>query len=304
MTDALTMVVMAAGMGSRYGGLKQVEGFGPHGETLLEYSLFDARLAGFRNVVFVIRRDIEAAFRERVVSRLDAHFHCTCVFQELDALPAPYTPPQDRTKPWGTGHAVLVAREAVKTPFAVINADDFYGRDAFARLAGFLRQRTADEPTYALAGFRLDKTLSASGGVARGVCEADGDGRLLRITEHMDIHRSPDGGLTGNVEGSVVALPGDSLVSMNLWGFTPAFFDSLSAQFTDFLAASGGEMKREFYLPAAVDADIQAGRATATVLPVGSQWFGVTYPEDRETVARAILSTVAAGEYPSPLFGR
>ncbi len=302
MTNTLTLVVMAAGMGSRYGGLKQLEGFGPGGETLLEYSLHDALNAGFTRAVFIIRKDIEVLFREKVIARFEHKVACECVFQELDKLPAGHTPPDGRQKPWGTGHAVLMAIAAVSGPFAVINADDFYGRQAFEQLAGFLKERTNDEARYALCGYRLRNTLSEHGTVSRGICAAHADGRLASVTEHTKIALEADRRIVSSRESGDELLTGEEFVSMNLWGFTPELFSSLQEQFEAFLQERGGELKSEFYLPFAVDADLQAGRASADLLPTESKWFGVTYPEDRERVQQAVQGMVTAGEYPASLW--
>lgn len=290
-------------MGSRYGGLKQMDGIGPGGQTLLEYSLYDARKAGFTHAVFIIRKDLEATFREVVLARFENVLPCTCVYQELDALPEGFTPPEGRTKPWGTGHAVLMAKDAVQGPFAVINADDFYGREAFADLANFLKDRDCAQAAYALCGYRLHRTVSAHGSVSRGLCLSAEDGRLLSVTEHTQIERQVGGQLISQQVDGPVPLSGDELVSMNLWGFTPPLFAQLESRFREFLEARGTELKSEFYLPFAVDEALQKGEASAIVLPTESQWFGVTYPDDRPIVSQAIQRLVDDGTYPGKLWG-
>ncbi len=288
---SLTLVVLAAGMGSRYGGLKQIDPVGPHGETVLDYAVFDALRAGFTRVVFVIRRDFEALFREQIGARYAGRIAVDYVFQSLDALPAGFTPPAGREKPWGTGHAVWCARDALAGNFAVINADDFYGADSFAQLAGFLRG--ARGGAFAMVGFRLANTLSEHGVVSRGVSRADADGTLREITEHT--------GIAPAEVGAGKKFSGEEIVSMNCWGFTPALFAGLDAQFRGFLAARGQEPKSEFYLPAAVSTMIARGEAAVRVLPTASTWFGVTYREDKPRVTAAIADLVARGLYPAQL---
>lgn len=288
---SITLVVLAAGMGSRYGGLKQVDPVGPAGETVLDYAVFDAIRAGFDRVVFVIRRDFEALFRERVGARYQGRIAVDYVFQSLDALPAGHRPPEGREKPWGTGHAVWCAREAVRGNFAVINADDFYGADSFRQLGQFLA--TARGASFAMVGFRLANTLSEHGTVARGVCRSGAGGALVSITEQT--------GIAAADVGPGRTYSGEEIVSMNCWAFTPALFDGLDAQFRSFLEREGGQLKSEFYLPAAVSALVAAGTATVTVLPTRSSWFGVTYRDDKPRVTAAIAALVTSGEYPADL---
>lgn len=291
----IALVVLAAGMGSRYGGLKQLDGVGPSGETILDYAIFDAVRAGFTRVVFVIRRDFETEFRTQIGAKYTGQLRVDYVFQSLDALPEGFSTPAGRTKPWGTGHAVWCAREALDCPFAVINADDFYGRDSFARLGEFLRgvSPNAAPASFAMVGFRMDKTLSENGAVSRGVCGVSADGRLTSVTERTGIQRHEVG--TGR------EFSGEEIVSMNCWGFTPALFPLLDAQLREFLRANGTQEKAEFYLPAAVSAMIAAGQATVQVLPTQSTWFGVTYREDKPHVTAAIGALIASGEYPASL---
>jgi len=296
---APTLLVLAAGMGSRYGGLKQIDPVGPAGETMLDYAVFDARRAGFGRVVFVIRRDFEELFRTKIGARYAGRLAVDYVFQSLDALPAGFAVPDGREKPWGTGHAVWCAREAVRENFAVINADDFYGADSFAQLAGFLAEaRRVARATgrFAMVGFRLANTLSEHGAVSRGVCVADKAGALRSITEHTGILASEVG------EASGKKYSGDEIVSMNCWGFTPALFGALDVQLREFLQTRGGDARTEFYLPAAVSEQIARGHADVRVLPTASAWFGVTYREDKPRVAAAIAELVRGGVYPENLW--
>jgi NDP-sugar pyrophosphorylase family protein len=286
-----TLLVLAAGLGSRYGGLKQIDPVGPAGETVLDYAVFDAARAGFGRVLFVIRRELEAEFRSAVAAKYAGRIAVDFVFQSLDRLPEGFTVPAGREKPWGTGHAVWCAASALSGPFAVINADDFYGASAFARLAAFLGQ--ASGPSYAMVGFRLANTLSENGTVSRGVCAEQG-GRLDAITEVKAIARSdvgPGGRFSGN-----------EIVSMNFWGFTPAIFDGLDEGLRAFLTQAIDDPKAEFYLPAAVSALIAKGSAAVHLLPSEDSWFGITYKEDRPQVAAAVAALVARGVYPAPLF--
>ena len=289
---SLTLVVLAAGMGSRYGGLKQIDPVGPGGETVLDYAVFDALRAGFTRVVFVIRRDFEVIFREKIGARYAGRADVDYVFQSLEALPPGFTPPAGREKPWGTGHAVWCARAALGENFAVINADDFYGADSFAQLARFLAPARGGD--FAMVGFRLANTLSEHGVVSRGVTAAGPDQALHSIVEHT--------GIAPEEVGPGRKFSGEEIVSMNCWGFTPALFAGLDPQFREFLAARGGEPKSEFYLPAAVSAMIGRGGAQVRVLPTASTWFGVTYREDKPRVQAAIAGLVQAGLYPEKLW--
>ena len=288
------LLVLAAGMGSRYGGLKQLDPVGPSGETILDYSVHDALRAGFARVVFVIRRDFEALFREKIGAKYAGRIPVDYVFQSLDALPPGFTPPAGREKPWGTGHATWCARNAIREPFAVINADDFYGADSFNRLAAFLRTARPDEA--ALAGFELARTLSENGAVSRGVCDVS-DGSLRSVTEHTGI-------LPADV-GPGRPLSPTTMVSMNCWGFTPAIFPLLDARFRAFLETTPPEAlaaKAEFYLPASISSLIAEARLRVRVLPTASDWFGVTYREDRPQVVAALAALIASGAYPAKLF--
>lgn len=294
-----SLVVLAAGIGRRYGGLKQMEPVGPSGEFIIDYSVFDAVRAGFEKVVFVIRRDIEAAFRETLGSRLEPHVSVSYVFQELSDLPAGFSLPPQREKPWGTAHALLACAQSVDGPFAVINADDFYGRESYAMLARFLDDTAEDSARYAMVGFRLLHTLSDHGHVARGICTVDAEGDLDTIVERTRIVKKTDGAWCEEQ-----ALTGDELVSMNLWGFKPSVFGALSMQFAEFLQAHGGDPNAEFFIPSVVNTLMGDGRVTVRVLTTGSRWFGVTYKPERAVVEAAIGRMVAAGEYPVNLWGR
>lgn len=298
-----TLVVLAAGMGSRYGGLKQMDPMGPHGETVLDYSVFDAIRAGFGKVVFVIREDFAEAFQQGVGSRFAERIEVAYAFQKLDDIPAGFDVPAGREKPWGTSHAVRAARHVVGEHFAVINADDFYGRDAYATAAKFfasLPEGTVDE--MAMVGYPLTNTLSDHGHVNRGICQIDGKGNLASVEEILQIEREADGVVRGSqVGGERITIADDSLVSMNFWAFGPAFFERLETAFTDFLRESGNQLRSECYIPSVVDQLIRRDKAECPVLGTTSQWFGVTYPEDKPHVVASIAKLIDAGEYPSPL---
>ena len=296
-----TVVILAAGMGSRYGGLKQVDPVGASGETIMDYSVFDALRAGFGRIVFVIRREFEDVFRTTIGAKYAGAAEIDYAFQSVDDLPDGFTVPPDREKPWGTAHAIRAARGVVDTPFAAINADDFYGRDAFQRLADFLRDGAA-KPRFAMVGYRLDQTLSENGSVARGVCRVDADGRLQNVVEMTKIVRVPGGAENREQPDAPVALTGAERVSMNLWGFTPELFTALEARFPVWLAANAGNPKAEWYIPFVIDDMIREGAAEVSVLPTESAWFGVTYREDKPLVVEAVRRLVEAGEYPSRLW--
>lgn len=297
----MTLVIMAAGMGSRYGGIKQIDPMGPNGEIILDYSVRDAAESGFDRVVFIIRRDIEAAFREVVGRRFEGKITVDYAFQELEDLPEGFTVPPGRTKPWGTGHAILCCRALVSEPFVVINADDFYGAQAFREGARGLGQLGNNASSAFLVGYRLVNTLSPHGYVTRGVCEESG-GRLSRVTERMQIGRGESGHPEYQEDGRSVPLKGDELVSMNFWGFSPSLFAALQEEFRGFLGDSAGEMKSEFLIPSVVDTLISSGRMTVKVHRTDASWFGVTYPEDKSAVKAALASLVERGVYPSPLW--
>jgi hypothetical protein len=295
-----TLLVLAAGMGSRYGGLKQIDPVGPAGETIIDYSIYDALRAGFGKLVFVIRKDIEQQFREIVGARFEKHAPVEYVFQELDKLPAPYTLPAGRTKPWGTTHAILMADGIIKENFAAINADDFYGQEAYQVLAKHL---TSGTPDYAMVGFILKNTLSPNGTVARGVSRVDANNYLTNIVEMMKIEPDGSGAKNTEADGKITKLTGDEAVSMNFWGFTPALFPQLKVEFEKFLKKAGGEQKSECYIPATVGDLVTSGQAKCKVLRSSDSWFGVTYREDRPQVVESICQLVAQGKYPEKLWG-
>jgi hypothetical protein len=302
---ALTLLVLAAGMGSRYGGLKQLDPVGPAGETLLDYSVYDARRAGFERVVFVIRRAFEAEFRQRVGAAYGQVLDVAYVYQELDNLPAGFSPAPARVKPWGTGHAIWCARDEVRTPFAAINADDFYGAAAYQALADFFsRPQPSDHgpARFAMVGYRLGQTLSEHGRVSRGVCAIDGAGRLDTVREFTGIENAPPGARHTAADGTVTDFSGREIVSMNFWGLTPAVFPLLEQGLRGFLLARGGEETAEFYIPTAMTGLIEQESANVTVLPTDSRWFGVTYREDKPTVVAALQGLVAASVYPASLW--
>jgi len=294
-----TLLILAAGLGSRYGGLKQMNPVGPGGETIMDYSIYDALRAGFGKLVFVIRRDLEAPFKETIGARFEKRLPVEYVFQELEQLPLGFSVPVNRTKPWGTGQAILTAAAVVQEPFAAINADDFYGAHSFRALAEHLRSGGHD---YAMVGFVLRNTLSEFGNVARGACRVDAAGFLQTVTELTQIE--PDGAAARYTDGQgmVHPLSGDETVSMNLWGFTPAVFGQLREQFTAFLQTHSGNEKAEFYIPSVVNALIHAGQARCRVLRTKDSWFGVTYRADRPRVIASVRALVARGDYPESLW--
>ena len=297
-----TLVVLAAGMGPRYGGLKQVDPVGPSGEAILDYSVFDAIRGGFGKVVFVIRRDIEEVFKREVGSKYEGMAEIGYCFQDINDLPAPYRVPEGRSKPWGTAHAVRAAREVVKGPFAAINADDFYGRDAFAKLGAYLAD--AKPMQFAMVGYRLGLTLSENGSVARGVCKVTADGMLAGVTEMTKIVRDGDGAVNQENPSTPVRLSLDDRVSMNLWGFTAGFLDELERRFPTWLEKNVNREKSEWYVPFVVDELVHEGKASCKVLPTDSSWFGITYRDDKPQVVAAIAKLVDAGEYPAKLLAR
>jgi dTDP-glucose pyrophosphorylase len=298
-----TLLVLAAGMGSRYGGLKQIDPVGPSDETLLDYNIFDARRAGFNRVVFVIRRSIEADFKSIIGPRYQGKMAVDYAFQELDLLPAGYTVPPGREKPWGTSHAILAAKDVIREPFAIVNADDCYGRDALAQAASHLGKLTAQEsvPEYGLVGYPLRNTLSENGTVSRGICQADPSGFLTSVVEETKIEKDGNGGKITRPDGSIAKFTGEEPVSMNLWIFTPDVFPKIEAGFRSFLNRSAGELKSEYYIPSLADELIQAGQAKFRVLSTTSTWLGVTYREDKPHVQAGIRKLVDAGVYPERL---
>ncbi|MGB6223527.1 nucleotidyltransferase family protein [Haloferula sp.] len=299
-----TLIVLAAGMGSRYGGLKQMDPMGPRGETVLDYSVFDAIRAGFGKVVFVIREDFADAFKEGVGTRFADRIEVAYAFQKLDDLPDGFSVPAGRTKPWGTSHAVRAARHVVDGPFAVINADDFYGADAYRVIAEWFSStpRKSGKDHYAMVGYPLCHTLSDHGSVNRGICQTDASGLLTDVEEIVEISRSEDGIPRGSrADGSRVELDADSPVSMNFWGFSQGFFEQLEKRFIAFLEDHGQELKSECYIPTIVDDLISQEIADCAVLETSASWFGVTYPDDKPHVVESIAALISSGRYPSPL---
>lgn len=302
MKQHTSLVILAAGMGSRYGGLKQMDAFGPHGETIIDYSLYDAIAAGFDHVVFIIREyfaaDFKAAFEPRLAGRVKVDY----VFQEMDVLPLPYTYPKEREKPWGTGHAVWVAHQVVNGPFAVINADDFYGRESYKTLFDFLTARHTPEE-YAVVGYKLDNTLSEHGTVNRGVCRKDAQGYLAGIEECKQIGRGENGTIFyPGEDGSTIILPPDTPVSMNMWGFYPSYFDFFNKDFDLFYRMYGQELKSEYYIPSLIDSLIRTGERRTRVLECDAEWFGVTYREDKSFVSGRLEALITEGVYPEKLW--
>ena len=296
-----TLFILAAGMGSRYGGLKQLDGLGPNGETIMDYSVFDAMRAGFGKVVFVIRKDFEEDFRNIVLSKYADHVECEVCFQGIDNLPEGFTRNPERTKPWGTNHAVLMAKDIIKEPFMVINADDFYGKESFEVMAKFLLEVNGQEGKYCMAGYRVGNTLSERGTVSRGVCATDKMGFLTDVVERTAIENK-NGHVVYQDKGVDVEIPFETPVSMNMWGFTPEYFTYAEEAFKAFLTENAQELKAEFYIPTLVNDMIKSGKATCQVLDTTAKWFGVTYADDRQMVVDKIQALVDAGVYPNKLF--
>lgn len=297
-----TLFVLAAGMGSRYGGLKQLDGLGPNGETIMDYSIYDAIQAGFGKVVFVIRKDFDAEFREKVLSKYESHIPVEVVYQSIDALPEGFTAPEGRTKPWGTNHAILMARGVINEPFAVINADDFYGRESYQVLADFLTANAGKENTYCMVGYRIGNTLSDSGTVTRGVCQVNSNGFLTGVVECSGIERKSSVVQIINERKEISQVDEKTPVSMNMWGFTPDYFEHSYEYMKKFLTEHGAEEKAEFYIPTLVDDLIKRKVATCQVLDTPSKWFGVTYADDRAGVVLKIAELIKNGVYPSKLW--
>jgi len=296
-----TIIILAAGIGSRYGSLKQIDGVGPCGETIIDYSIYDALRAGFRKVVFVIRKSIEKEFKEVFLARWGNKADFDYVFQELEDIPSGFEVPADRKKPWGTSHAVLVAEPKVNGPFAVINADDFYGREAFKLMADFLRALQNDAVLYSLVGYGLGSTLSEHGSVARGVCEVDQNGTLMGIVERVHVEKTTKGIFYKDENDRLAQFKGDETVSMNFWGFTPTFFAFARREFENFLRKNIKNPKAELYIPLVVNTLVKSGEARVKVLETNEKWFGVTYREDKSQVIRELARLVAAGIYPQKL---
>ncbi|MDY5387789.1 MAG: nucleotidyltransferase [Muribaculaceae bacterium] len=297
-----TLFILAAGMGSRYGGLKQLDGLGPSGETIMDYSVYDALRAGFGKIVFVIRHDFEQEFREKIISRYEGHVPVEVVFQDLNNLPEGFTAPEGRTKPWGTGHAVLMGKDVIHEPFAVINADDYYGADSFRVLADFLTSVAGKSNTYGMVGFNISNTLSENGGVSRGYCKVDEQGYLTDVTECHGIERKDGKLIHVLADGSVADFPENASVSMNMWGFTTDYFQYSEEAFVEFLKVNGKELKSEFYIPSVVNDLIKQGKISLKVEKTSSRWFGVTYAADRAATVDEFKRLVDEGVYPSPLF--
>lgn len=300
-----TLVLLAAGMGSRYGGLKQLDGLGPNGETIMDYSIYDAIKAGFGKIVFVIRKDFEKEFREKVLSKYEGHIPAEVCYQSLDALPEGFTVPEGREKPWGTNHAVMMAKDLIHEPFCVINCDDFYNRDSFMVIGKFL----ADLPdnstnTYAMVGFRVGNTLSENGTVARGVCSKDENDLLTTVVERTEIMRVNGKVSYKDEKGEWVAIEDNTPVSMNMWGFTPDYFAHSDAYFKQFLSDPKNQAnpKAEFFIPLMVNELVNNGTSTVKVLDTTSKWFGVTYSADRQATVDRIQALVNEGVYPNKLF--
>ena len=300
-----TLLLLAAGMGSRYGGLKQLDGLGPNGETIMDYSIYDAIKAGYGKIVFVIRKDFEKDFKEKILSKYEGHIPAELVFQSLDALPEGFTVPEGREKPWGTNHAVMMAKDVIKEPFCVINCDDFYNRDSFMVLGKFLAELPENaKNTYAMVGFRVGNTLSENGTVARGVCSTDESGLLTTVVERTEIMRVDGKVCYKDEQGQWVAIADNTPVSMNMWGFTPDYFEYSEAYFKEFLAdeINRTNLKAEFFIPLMVNKLVNDKTATVKVLDTTSKWFGVTYSADREGTVERIQSLVNEGVYPAKLF--
>ncbi len=299
-----TLIIMAAGMGSRFGGLKQISPVGPNGEKIIDYSIYDAMQAGFGKVVFVIKHAIEQEFKEQIGNAIAKRFPVAYVFQELDALPAGYAVPEGRVKPWGTGHAVLCCRGVVHEPFAVVNADDYYGHSCFRLLAEFLQKPQSGAPMhFAMVGYRLCNTLTENGYVSRGVCTVDGDNRLLALTERTHIELRDGQPMFTEDDGvGWTALSPDNYVSMNAWAFPDGALDHFEQRFRTFLDAHGREIKSEFYLPFAVDDMVAKGEADVRVLPTADKWYGMTYAADHDMVRAALARLIGEGVYPAQLW--
>ena len=300
-----TLLLLAAGMGSRYGGLKQLDGLGPNGETIMDYSIYDAIKAGFGKIVFVIRKDFEDDFRQKVLSKYEGHIPAEVCFQAMDKLPEGFTVPEGRQKPWGTNHAVMMAKGLINEPFCVINCDDFYNRDAYMVMGKFLSELPeGSKNRYSMVGFRVGNTLSENGTVARGICSKDNEGHLTEVVERTEIMRVDGKVCYKDEEGKWVAVEDNTPVSMNMWGFTPDYFEYSDEYFKEFLsdAKNMENLKAEFFIPLVVNNLIHAGTATVKVLDTTSKWFGVTYAADRQATVDRIKKLIDEGVYPNRLF--
>ena len=300
-----TLLLLAAGMGSRYGGLKQLDGLGPNGETIMDYSIYDAIKAGFGKIVFVIRKDFEVDFRQKVLSKYEGHIPAEVCFQAMDKLPEGFTVPEGRQKPWGTNHAVMMAKGLINEPFCVINCDDFYNRDAYMVMGKFLSELPeGSKNRYSMVGFRVGNTLSENGTVARGICSKNNEGHLTEVVERTEIMRVDGKVCYKDEEGKWVAVEDNTPVSMNMWGFTPDYFEYSDEYFKEFLsdAKNMENLKAEFFIPLVVNNLIHAGTATVKVLDTTSKWFGVTYAADRQATVDRIKKLIDEGVYPNRLF--
>jgi len=299
-----TLVILAAGIGSRFGGIKQLDKIGPHGETIVDYSIFDAVRAGFGKVIFIIKESIEQDFKEMFVEKLQDQVEIDYIFQELWMVPEGILISGDRQKPWGTGHALLMAAGKINGPFAVINSDDFYGRGAYQSIADYYQKLTSSETNeYCMVGYTLENTVSDNGYVSRGICHADAASNLIDVVERVHIERIPSGIAYKDEEGRFINIPGNSVVSMNFWGFTPSFFGFLKTGFDAFLRKNARDLKAEFFIPTVVNEMIKSSMATVKVLNCGERWFGMTYKEDREIVVKSIRKLIKGGGYPEKLWG-
>jgi len=297
-----TLLILAAGIGSRYGGLKQLDKVGPNGETIIDYSVYDAIQAGFGKVVFVIRENIEADFRAFFDEKLKGRIEVEYVFQEIHKIPAGLSFNIERVKPWGTGHAVLMAKDAIKENFAVINADDFYGREAYQTLADYFKTEDRSDTDYCMVGYELKNTLSENGYVSRGQCKSDENNFLLDVIERTHIERKDDTIVFQDENGNHIKLKEDTLVSMNFWGFTPSYFEFLNEKFSRFIPENANNLKAEFYIPSVVNDLIEEKRARVKVLHSKATWFGVTYKEDKDSVMKNIQQLISSGKYPIKLW--
>lgn len=297
-----TLLILAAGMGSRYGGLKQLDGLGPNGETIMDYSVYDAVRAGFGKIVFVIRHDFEDDFRKKILPKYKDHVDVDVVFQAIDKIPQDIPVNKDRTKPWGTNHALMMGETAINEPFGVINADDFYGAESFQVLADFLRSVEGQKDRYCMIGFMVENTLSENGTVSRGLCKVDGEGNLVDVVECHNIQRKGEKLVYVTEDGTEKTFPEGTIVSMNMWGFTPDYFAHSQRSFREFLKEHGMEPKSEFYIPTVVNQLIHNGESTLKVLSTPSRWFGVTYAADRPDTVAAIARLIEEGKYPDKLF--
>lgn len=296
-----TLLILAAGMASRYGSMKQVDGFGPNGETIIDYSIYDAIKAGFGKISFIIREEFVESFKSKFEPKLNGKIETEYVFQTFNLKPYGIDQEIERSKPWGTAHAILEAKNQVQEPFCVINADDFYGYEAYEKMAKFLTEEVTDNH-FSMMGYQIDKTLSENGSVSRGVCKVDENNNLVEINERLKVY-AKDGQIVYEENGVETPLPADPRASMNFWGFSPAVYELMQPMFVDFVKANSADPKSEFLLPKAADELIKAGKASFKVIPTSAQWFGVTYKEDKPVVQQKISELVANGTYPSNLWG-